>query len=193
MERLKKTILTVLWLLGMFSAVHAAETKMMMPFYPGMGGYMYGMWGGNYGYGHFEVADLDLDGINEIIFLRGDTLTVLDNQGALLFTKTVEGLDSYSWYSGSRAARQGRGPGYGGGYHMGPWTGNPGDGSTEAWEEIWEAMPMFSGGMMGAGHFEVANLDGDDNPEIIIRNLDTLIVLDHNGDPESTITIPDIN
>jgi hypothetical protein len=43
---------------------------------------------------------------------------------------------------------------------------------------------------MGQGSLEVANLDGDEFPEIIIKSLGTLIVLDNEGNPETTITLP---
>ena len=47
-----------------------------------------------------------------------------------------------------------------------------------------------NGSHMGQGSLEVANIDGDEFPEIIIKSLGTLIVLDNEGNPETTITLP---
>jgi hypothetical protein len=45
--------------------------------------------------------------------------------------------------------------------------------------------------MRGTGsNLEVANMNDDPYPEIIIEAYTKLIVLDHNGDPETTIDLP---
>ncbi len=50
--------------------------------------------------------------------------------------------------------------------------------------------------MLGYGHgndetgFEVADLDEDGIPEIIILDTEKLIILKNNGDPKTTITLP---
>jgi len=111
--------------------------------------------GGHYGHNHgnIKIADLYLDGEPEIVLLEDETLTVMDNQGEVLFTKTVEGVEDH---------------------HNGGW---------------W-MMPGYGNRHNGMVTLEVTDFDGDGIPEIIILDAEKLIVLDNNGDPKTTITLP---
>lgn len=139
---LKITGIALITLLSVIPAYAQDESSRGM-YGPGTGTYgPGGMMGGVGGHRSFKVADVNLDQVNEIILLQGNTLTVMDNTGETLFTKTVNGVYTYSSMSG------------------------------------------------GSGTLEVANLDDDAYPEIIIGTYSQLIVLDHNGDPKTTITLP---
>ena len=46
---------------------------------------------------------------------------------------------------------------------------------------------------MNCSDFEVANFDDDENTEIIIQSAEKLIIHDHNGDLEITLTLPEID
>ena len=70
-------------------------------------------YGGHYGHHHenIKIADLYLDSDPEIIILEDGMITVMHNEGEVLFTKTVVGMES--GYQGGEMM-----PGYGN-YHNG--------------------------------------------------------------------------
>ena len=70
-------------------------------------------YGGHYGHNHenIKIADLYLDGDPEIIILEDGMITVMHNEGEVLFTKTAVGIES--GYQGGEMM-----PGYGN-YHNG--------------------------------------------------------------------------
>jgi len=58
-------------------------------------------WGGRHHGGIFKVADLTGDDVSEIILLEDETLTVMNNEGDVLFTKTIDIIEDHhgGWWS----------------------------------------------------------------------------------------------
>ncbi len=100
--------------------------------------------------GNFKIADLTGDDVPEIIILKDQTLTILDNEGNLSHSKTVEGIDDH--------------------------------------HEGWMFMPGHDH-QNGEVGLDVADLDNDGIPEILILDTENLIVLDNEGNPKNTIPL----
>ncbi len=124
-------------------------------------------------HGNFKVADLYLDGESEIVLLEGDELIVMDNQGEILFTKTVEGINGHPGDDDDHH------------HHMVNSEGNTIATKHNRWRD-WQGHDHHNGGVS----LEVANLDDDQDPEIIIKDAEKLIVLDNEGNQKYTITLP---
>jgi archaellum component FlaG (FlaF/FlaG flagellin family) len=101
--------------------------------------------------GNFKISDLTGDDIPEIIILKNETLTILDNAGNPSFSKTVEGIDDR--------------------------------------HEGWMFMPGHNH-QNGEVGLDVADMDGDGIPEIVILDTQKLIVLDNEGNPKTNIPLP---
>lgn len=58
-------------------------------------------WGGMHHGGIFKVADLTGDDVSEIVLLEDETLTVMNNKGDVLFTKTIDIIEDHhgGWWS----------------------------------------------------------------------------------------------
>lgn len=122
---------------------------------------------------NFKVTDLDFDDVPEIIFLENETLIVMDNQGEVIFTKEVEGIEDN----------------HDGDHHHD--FDNPD-------EDVIKSQHMGRFPISDSGHFngvislDVADIDMDQIPEIIILDSEKLIILDNNGDQKLTIPIPEV-
>ena len=108
MKRLMSITITLLFVFTLVFTAHAAETQ-AQPNMDDPGDYhmhdpwddddddddhhMPGPWDNRHHNGNFKIADLTGDDVPEIIILKDETLTVSDNEGDVLFTKTVEGID----------------------------------------------------------------------------------------------------
>jgi hypothetical protein len=172
MQKLTSFIISLIVSFSFAFPVSAMESKMMhgpgMPWFDDLPEF-FDIFGGHH-HGSFKIADLDLDDEPEIIILEDETLSVLDNKGNVLFTKTVEGIVDNHHHMMRNSKKDSFKT-----LHMG--------------EELGFGFNHHNGGV----NFEVANLDDDQNPEIIILDAEKLIVLDHNGDQEFTITLPEID
>ncbi len=122
---------------------------------------------------NFKVADLDADNVPEIVLLKDETLIVMDNEGAVIFTKEVEGIEDD----------------HDGGHH---------DVFDVAGNEVTK---LQHGGLFpvetsahhnGSVSLEIADIDIDGFPEIIILDSEKFIVLDNSGTQKMTIPIPEI-
>ena len=60
-----------------------------------------GPWGNGHHSGIFKVADLTGDDVSEIVLLEDETLTVINNEGDVLFTKTIDIIEDHhgGWWS----------------------------------------------------------------------------------------------
>ncbi len=122
---------------------------------------------------NFKVADLDADNVPEIVLLKDETLIVMDNEGTVIFTEGVEGIeDDHD----------------GGHHHVFDVAGN-------------EVTKLQHGGLFpvetsahhnGSVSLEIADIDMDGFPEIIILDSEKFIVLDNSGTLKLTIPIPEI-
>ena len=165
----------------------------------------------------FEIADINLDTKPEIVVLEGAILTVYDDQGTVLFTKTIQEIsDIYinmpmmsrllqnrqkttgGMMGGGMMGGGGNGttttmtPGgggmMGGGGNGGTTTTTPGGGGM-----MGGGVMMGNVRMMGSIGLEIANMDETPNPEIVIRVGDTLIVMDNTLTTQFTIKLADPN
>jgi hypothetical protein len=176
MKLLKGILITaLLYSASVFSGNAVATAQMGGPGHMGYPGY-------NNGNGNFKVADLDLDGVNEIILFEGSVLIVMDNKGNVLFSKTVN-LTGYYPYenrdNGNRMPRKTDScPGYDDYYD----DDDLDDDDDYNYDDYYYHM--------GGSGFDVANLDEDKNPEIIIMDYNSLLVLDNNGNKKYTIELP---
>ena len=168
MKLLKGILITaLLYSASVFSGNAVATAQMGGPGHMGYSGYSNG---------NFKVADLDLDGVNEIILLEGSILIVMDNKGNVLFTKTVNLTGYYpseSRNNGNRMARK--------------FKSCPGYDDFDDDDDVDNDDYYYH---MGGSGFDVANLDDDKNPEIIIMDYNSLLVLDNNGYKKYTIELP---
>lgn len=165
-----KMLMRIIFFLGlsfvltlMVSAIDGDRKGMAasrMPGMPGMPGFHFDIAFSR----TFDVADIDLDSIPEIVILVDDILIVMDNHGTVLFTKEVDGIGGTSSSFGDSREK----------------TLNPQHEGT---------MPFMKFGMVC---LKVADIDIDLIPEIIILDIEKFIVLDNKGEPKSTIPLPDV-
>lgn len=182
MKKITLTLCAVALVMLGSSAAHAISANTMM-------GIM----------GDFKIAEINNDNSPEIVLIQAGTLYVLNNDGTVITSKTLANIYASALPDNSTTTTSIPAGGYGGGM-MG--RGGYGGG----WGGMMGGYGGGYGGMMGGGYgggiygsmmaanpaIEIADMDGDSIPEIVLRVPRVLIVLENNLDFKSTITLPAI-
>lgn len=170
MKRLSVVLSLILGISLLTLTVNARESK-MMPGHPGLPDDIVENSGDHHR--NFKVGDLDADNVPEIIVLVDETLIVMDNQGEVIFTKEVDGIEDN--HDGDH-------------HHV----------FDVAENEVTKLQHSGVFPVQGNSHhtgsvsLEIADIDMDGFQEIIILDSEKLIVLDNSGNPKLTIPIPEI-
>jgi hypothetical protein len=130
--------------------------------------------------GQFRVGDLDGDSVPEMVSIYlGTYLVILDNEGNLKSAKVLPTIPTVSTQD------MGHMPGM----PWNPW--NPGDPEHPENPTIPNLPGLFAGASMGMRCVEIADLDGDDVPEIVTNYFGThLVILDNEGDLKDYKVLP---
>lgn len=128
-----------------------------------MGPSQWMMGGGTTMGGRFEIADMNMDGIPEIVTLVNNTLVMMNTQGQVISSKPIEGINQgINMYMAQNP-------------HVNEYM-------TQYMGQVWQ------NGM--AAVFDVADLDGDNVPEIVIMDVEKMMILDNTGEPMGGFPVP---
>lgn len=144
--------------------VNAAENN-TIPEHPGMPGFPgFPDFPSTSGFNScFKIADLDVDGIPEIILLKDEALIVMDNKGNVLFSKIIEGINDDLIMNNPETEDN----------HLKPQ----------------HVRGMFGSVRLDVADLD---MEADQFPEIVILDSEKLLVLDNTGKLKFTIPLPEI-